>query len=45
MPRNKTFDDVTQAIGDTPMIRLNKVIPAGGARCSPNASFFNRSIA
>ena len=29
MPRNKTFDNVAQAIGDTPMIRINRLIPAG----------------
>jgi cysteine synthase A len=40
MPRNKTFDDVTQAIGDTPMIRLNKVIPAGGATVFAKCEFF-----
>jgi cysteine synthase A len=40
MPRNKTFDNVTQAIGDTPMIRLNKVIPAGGATVFAKCEFF-----
>jgi cysteine synthase len=40
MPRNKTFNDVTQAIGDTPMIRLNKVIPAGGATVFAKCEFF-----
>src|SRR3954466_2347806 len=40
MPRNKTFDNVTQAIGDTPMIRLNKVIPAGGAEVFAKCEFF-----
>lgn len=40
MPRNKTFDNVTQAIGDTPMIRLNKVIPPGGATVFAKCEFF-----
>src|SRR3954471_19885340 len=40
MPRNKTFDDITQAIGDTPMIRLNKVIPPGGATVFAKCEFF-----
>ena len=40
MPRNRTFDNVTQAIGDTPMIRLNRVIPAGGATVFAKCEFF-----
>ena len=31
MPRNKTYDNVAQAIGDTPMVRINRLIPAGQA--------------
>jgi cysteine synthase A len=40
MPRNKTFDNVAQAIGDTPMIRLNRVIPPGGATVFAKCEFF-----
>jgi cysteine synthase A len=40
MPRNRTFDNVAQAIGDTPMIRLNRVIPAGGATVFAKCEFF-----
>jgi len=40
MPRNKTFDDVSQAIGDTPMIRLNRLIPAGQATVFAKCEFF-----
>jgi cysteine synthase A len=40
MPRNKTYDNVAQAIGDTPMIRLNRVIPAGGATVFAKCEFF-----
>jgi cysteine synthase A len=40
MPRNKTFDHVAQAIGDTPMIRLNRVIPPGGATVFAKCEFF-----
>src|ERR1700759_1814608 len=40
MPRDKTFDNVTKAIGDTPMIRLNKGIPAGGATGFAKCEFF-----
>ncbi len=31
MLRNRTYDNITLAVGDTPLVRLNKVIPAGGA--------------
>jgi cysteine synthase A len=40
MPRNKTFDNVAQAIGDTPMIRLNRVIPPGQATVFAKCEFF-----
>src|SRR3954471_1822877 len=40
MPRNKTFDNISQAIGDTPMIRLNRVIPASGATVFAKCEFF-----
>jgi cysteine synthase A len=40
MPRNKTFDNVAKAIGDTPMIRLNRLIPAGQATVFAKCEFF-----
>src|SRR5215475_11147587 len=40
MPRNRTFDSIAQAIGDTPMIRLNRVIPAGQAEVFAKCEFF-----
>src|SRR6476661_5572764 len=40
MPRNKTFDSIAQAIGDTPMIRINRVIPAGQATVFAKCEFF-----
>ncbi len=40
MPRNKTYDNVAQAIGETPMIRLNRVIPPGGATVFAKCEFF-----
>jgi cysteine synthase A len=40
MPRNKTFDNVAHAIGDTPMIRLNRLIPAGQATVFAKCEFF-----
>jgi cysteine synthase A len=40
MPRGKTFDNVTTTIGDTPMVRLNKVIPADGGIVFAKCEFF-----
>jgi len=40
MPRGKTFDSVTQTIGDTPMVRINKLIPAGHATVFAKCEFF-----
>ena len=40
MPRNKTFDNITQAIGDTPMVRINRLIPAGQATVFAKCEFF-----
>jgi cysteine synthase A len=40
MPRNKTYDNVAQAIGDTPMIRINRLIPAGQATVFAKCEFF-----
>lgn len=40
MPRNKVYENVAQAIGDTPMIRLNRVIPAGQATVFAKCEFF-----
>src|SRR5262249_61499354 len=40
MPRNKTFDSIAQAIGDTPMIRLNRLIPPGQATVFAKCEFF-----
>ncbi len=40
MPRNKTFDNITQAIGDTPMVRINRLIPTGQATVFAKCEFF-----
>ena len=40
MARNKTYDHVAQAIGDTPMIRINRLIPAGQATVFAKCEFF-----
>ena len=31
MPRNKTYDNMAQAIGETPMVRINRLIPVGAS--------------
>jgi cysteine synthase A len=41
MPRSRTYDNVTVAIGDTPMIRINRLIPAGQATVFAKCEFFN----
>src|SRR5829696_6620166 len=40
MPRNRTFDNIAQAIGDTPMIRINRLIPPGQATVFAKCEFF-----
>jgi cysteine synthase A len=40
MPRNKTFADASKAIGDTPMIQINRLVPHGGATVFAKCEFF-----
>ena len=40
MPRDKTYSDVTKAIGDTPMIQINRLAPEGGATIFAKCEFF-----
>src|SRR5271163_1162223 len=40
MPRGKTFDSVSATIGDTPMVRINRLIPAGQATVFAKLEFF-----
>jgi len=41
MPRNKTYDNASQAIGDTPMIRINRLVPENHATVFAKCEFFN----
>ncbi|RIK87745.1 MAG: cysteine synthase A [Planctomycetota bacterium] len=41
MPRNRVFDHAAAAIGDTPMIRINRLVPAGQATVFAKCEFFN----
>ncbi len=40
MPRGKTFDKVTGAIGDTPMIKINRLVPSDHATVFAKCEFF-----
>ena len=40
MPRNKSYSDVSKAIGDTPMIQINRLVPDGGATVFAKCEFF-----
>jgi cysteine synthase A len=41
MPRNRIFDDASAAVGDTPMIRINRLVPKGHATVYAKCEFFN----
>ncbi len=40
MPRGKCYDNAAQAIGDTPMIQINRLVPEGGATVFAKCEFF-----
>ncbi len=40
MPRGKTYLNAAQAIGDTPMIQINRLVPADGAVVFAKCEFF-----
>ncbi|MCM2372379.1 cysteine synthase A [Aporhodopirellula aestuarii] len=40
MARGTTFANVTRTIGDTPMVQINRLIPAGGATVFAKCEFF-----
>jgi cysteine synthase len=40
MPRGKTYDNSAVCIGDTPMIRINRLVPAGQATVFAKCEFF-----
>ena len=40
-PQGRIFNDITETIGGTPLVRLNRVIPPGGATVLAKCEFFN----
>jgi len=40
MPRGKTYDDAAATIGDTPMIRINRLVPVDHAAVFAKCEFF-----
>ncbi len=40
MPRQRLYENAAQAIGDTPMIRINRLVPEGGATVFAKCEFF-----
>lgn len=40
MPRGKTYDNAAQAIGDTPMIQINRLVPSDHATVFAKCEFF-----
>lgn len=40
MPRGRSFDDVTTTIGDTPLVRINRLIPPEHATVFAKCEFF-----
>ncbi|TWU37626.1 O-acetylserine sulfhydrylase [Novipirellula aureliae] len=40
MPRGKIYTDVSKAIGDTPMIQINRLVPSGGGVVLAKCEFF-----
>ncbi|EMI41569.1 MULTISPECIES: cysteine synthase A [Pirellulaceae] len=40
MARGTTFNNITRTIGDTPMVQINRLVPAGGATVFAKCEFF-----
>ncbi len=40
-PHGKIYDNILDTIGGTPLVRLNRIIPAGGATVVVKCEFFN----
>src|SRR5580765_5306079 len=40
-PQGRIFNDITETIGGTPLVRINRIIPPGGATVLAKCEFFN----
>jgi cysteine synthase A len=40
-PESVIYDNITQTMGGTPLVRLNRVVPSGGATVLAKCEFFN----
>src|SRR3954453_5402209 len=40
-PQGRIFNDITETIGGTPLVRLNRIIPPGGGTVAVKCEFFN----
>ncbi|HEX8913540.1 MAG TPA: cysteine synthase A [Humisphaera sp.] len=40
-PQGRIFDNITETIGGTPLVKLNRIIPPGGATVAVKCEFFN----
>ena len=40
-PHGRIYNDITETIGGTPLVRLNRIIPKGGATVVVKCEFFN----
>lgn len=40
-PQGRIFNDITETIGGTPLVRINRIIPKGGAVVAAKCEFFN----
>ena len=40
-PQGRIFDNITETIGGTPLVKINRILPAGGATVLTKLEFFN----
>ena len=40
-PQGRVYDDITQVIGGTPLVRINRIVPPGQATVLAKCEFFN----
>jgi cysteine synthase A len=40
-PQGRIFENITETIGGTPLVKINRIVPAGGATVLAKCEFFN----